>query len=89
VKDEDIGELATEWNWLEGWNEVPLVGTPKAVHFTRGGPWFENWQHVDYAREWLAERDLLQGRPLIADVPQIASPSLAPAGAFNSAAPAK
>ena len=41
VADEDIGALPVEWNWLEGWNEKPAQGTPKVVHFTRGGPWFE------------------------------------------------
>jgi hypothetical protein len=55
VKDEDIGALPTEWNWLEGWNEKPKVGTPKAVHYTRGGPWFEQWQKVDYADLWREE----------------------------------
>jgi len=28
------------------------------VHFTRGGPWFEEWQDVEFAKEWLNERDL-------------------------------
>jgi hypothetical protein len=27
------------------------------VHFTRGGPWFEQWQNVDYGELWCAERD--------------------------------
>jgi hypothetical protein len=57
VKDEDIGALPTEWNWLEGWNEKPKTGTPKAVHYTRGGPWFEQWQKVDYADLWREEYD--------------------------------
>jgi hypothetical protein len=52
--DEEIGELPTEWNWLEGWNEKPASGYPHAVHFTNGGPWFKNWQEVDYADEWRA-----------------------------------
>jgi hypothetical protein len=55
VDDEDIGELPMEWNWLEGWNKRPATGTPKAVHFTRGGPWFENWRSVEYAELWLQE----------------------------------
>jgi hypothetical protein len=55
VADEDIGALPVEWNWLEGWNEKPKSGTPKAVHYTRGGPWFKEWQHVDYGDLWLAE----------------------------------
>jgi lipopolysaccharide biosynthesis glycosyltransferase len=61
--DAAIGELPVEWNWLEGWNEKPASGTPKAVHFTNGGPWFENWQDVDYADEWRAERDRFALQP--------------------------
>jgi hypothetical protein len=57
--DDEIGDLPPEWNWLEGWNPRPASGTPKAVHFTRGGPWFDNWQHTQYAELWLAERDLM------------------------------
>jgi hypothetical protein len=57
VADHDIGALPVEWNWLEGWNQKPERGTPKAVHFTRGGPWFEQWRHVDYGGLWLAERN--------------------------------
>jgi lipopolysaccharide biosynthesis glycosyltransferase len=60
VADADIGLLPTEWNWLEGWNKKPPGGTPNAVHFTRGGPWFEQWQNVDYGDLWLAERALLK-----------------------------
>jgi hypothetical protein len=59
VADEDIGNLPVEWNWLEGWNEKPARGTPKAIHFTRGGPWFEQWKHVDYGEAWLAEREAM------------------------------
>lgn len=58
--DEDIGALPTEWNWLEGWNEKPANGTPKAVHFTRGGPWFDQWQDVDYGDLWIAELNALR-----------------------------
>jgi len=50
--DEEIGTLPIEWNWLEGWNEKPATGYPKAVHFTSGGPWFKDWQDVDYGDEW-------------------------------------
>jgi hypothetical protein len=57
--DSEIGELPVTWNWLEGWNEKPSRGTPNVVHYTRGGPWFDNWQNVDYGDEWRAERDAL------------------------------
>lgn len=53
--DADIGALPVTWNWLEGWNEKPASGLPHAVHFTRGGPWFEKWQHVDYGDLWREE----------------------------------
>ena len=59
VADTDIGALPVEWNWLEGWNERPVHGTPNVVHFTRGGPWFEQWQNVDYGDLWCAERDAM------------------------------
>jgi len=62
VADADIGALPVDWNWLEGWNEKPADGLPKAVHFTRGGPWFEQWQHVDYGELWCAERDAMLRR---------------------------
>jgi lipopolysaccharide biosynthesis glycosyltransferase len=50
-----IGALPGEWNWLEGWNRKPDAGLPKGIHFTRGGPWFVDWRHVDYADLWVAE----------------------------------
>jgi hypothetical protein len=63
VKDEDIGALPVTWNWLEGTSAKPAQGTPNAVHFTRGGPWFANWQNVDYGDLWRAERDALAKAP--------------------------
>jgi lipopolysaccharide biosynthesis glycosyltransferase len=53
--DEEIGGIPERWNWLEGWSEKPESGTPAAVHFTNGGPWFKDWQNVDYGDEWRAE----------------------------------
>jgi hypothetical protein len=63
VADEEIGSLPVEWNWLEGWNKKPARGTPIGVHFTRGGPWFANWQNVDYGDLWRAERAEMERRP--------------------------
>jgi len=53
--NDEIGEVPASWNWLEGWSQPPAFGKPDAVHYTRGGPWFEAWQDVDYAAEWQAE----------------------------------
>ena len=51
LEDEEIGEIPLEWNWLEGEYDKPEV-PPAVIHFTNGGPWFENWQDVDYADLW-------------------------------------
>lgn len=63
LDDDMIGAAAESWNWLEGWNEKPADGLPKAVHYTRGGPWFENWRHVDYAELWLSELEAYKNAP--------------------------
>lgn len=53
LKDEEIGALPPEWNWLEGVS--PPLADPAIVHLTRGGPWFPEWQGVEYAEAWFAE----------------------------------
>ena len=55
LNDDEIGELKTEWNWLVGWHQEPKDGKPKAIHYTEGGPWFENYRNCEYSREWKAE----------------------------------
>lgn len=55
LPDSAIGDLPEAWNWLEGHSPEDIE--PKAVHFTRGGPWFENYvpaRTIDerYADEW-------------------------------------
>ncbi len=57
LKDDEIGSLDERWNWLEGWTSNHNNENPFAVHFTRGGPWFDEWQDVEYANEWIMERD--------------------------------
>ena len=55
IADNRIGSLSTGWNWLEGHNERPDEGTPRVVHYTRGGPWLEEWANVEYADLWRTE----------------------------------
>jgi lipopolysaccharide biosynthesis glycosyltransferase len=52
LKDNEIGELTPEWNWLVGWNKTPAHGTPKVYHWTEGGPWFENYRNCEYNNVW-------------------------------------
>jgi len=51
LKDDEIGDLDARWNWIEGVTQ----GDPKAVHYTKGGPWFPEYQHVPYAGVWNRE----------------------------------
>lgn len=60
LDDAMIGALPETWNWLEGWSHLPEDGPPQAIHFTRGGPWFDAWQDVAYADLWIAERARLE-----------------------------
>ena len=57
LKDSEIGSLDERWNWLEGWTSNHNSNYPYAVHYTRGGPWFQEWQDVEFANEWIKERD--------------------------------
>lgn len=56
VDDADIGALDLSWNYLVG--EYPKPSSiPAAIHYTNGGPWFENHVDVDYGDLWIGERD--------------------------------
>ena len=57
LEDNEIGSLDERWNWLEGWTSNHNNKKPFAVHFTRGGPWFDEWQDVEFASEWIKERE--------------------------------
>ena len=49
----EIGELGKEWNHLVG--EGPENPNAKIIHFTRGGPWFKEYDKGEYSREWFEE----------------------------------
>jgi len=56
--DGSIGELPLEWNWLVG--EYDHSPDAKIVHYTLGGPYFDDYRDCDYAGEWFAEREAMQ-----------------------------
>jgi len=51
--DASIGEIPLEWNWLVG--EYAPSASAKIVHYTLGGPYFDDYRDCDYAAEWRAE----------------------------------
>ena len=63
IDDGRIGELPLEWNWLV--TEYEHNAEAKIVHYTLGGPWFDEYRDCDYAQEWRDERDSMhaQARP--------------------------
>jgi len=48
--DAQLGELDHTWNYLVGvYNDIEK---PKLIHYTEGGPWFENYRNCEFAQEW-------------------------------------
>lgn len=56
MDDALIGDLPLEWNWLVG--EYAHNPAAKIVHFTIGGPYFDEYRGCDYAAEWFEEHRL-------------------------------
>ena len=48
--DHLIGDLPLEWNWLVG--EYEYKEDINNVHYTKGGPWFEEYAKCDYSQDW-------------------------------------
>jgi len=53
--DHLIGDLPLEWNWLVG--EYEHKDDVKNVHYTKGGPWFEEYKECDYSQDWFVNHD--------------------------------
>ena len=48
--ESQIGSLPLEWNWLVG--DYDYNPDAKIVHFTSGGPYFDDYTGCDYSDEW-------------------------------------
>ena len=49
----EIGKLDHTWNYLVGvYNDI---ADPKLIHYTEGGPWFENYRHCEFHELWKHE----------------------------------
>ena len=57
IDDKHIGNLSPEWNWLVGWYREQRDGYPKFLHYTEGGPWFNDYKDCEYSQQWLAEQE--------------------------------
>lgn len=54
LEDNDIGELDVRWNWLVGEYTNPPEDV-KNVHWTVGGPYFQEYKDADFSEEWFEE----------------------------------
>lgn len=53
LKDEEIGSISHTWNYLVGvYDDIKL---PKLIHYTEGGPWFENYKDCEFSNHWNEE----------------------------------
>ncbi|KAG6538610.1 protein CDI-like [Zingiber officinale] len=63
LDDAEIGEIPFVWNFLVGHNKVdpadPERTSPKAIHYTCGGPWFERYKDCEFADLWNKELEEL------------------------------
>ena len=56
LKDDEIGALDVRWNWLVGDYDQPPPDV-KNVHWTVGGPYFNEYKDADFSDEWYAENE--------------------------------
>ena len=54
LKDEEIGKLSKKWNWLVGEYDNPAKDI-KVLHWTLGGPYFEEYSNAEFSEEWNKE----------------------------------
>ncbi|NQU56253.1 MAG: glycosyltransferase, partial [Rhodospirillales bacterium] len=57
--DDLIGEIPHRWNHLVGYDKTVPVAEVSNLHYTIGGPYFDDYKDTDYAAEWFAERDAM------------------------------
>lgn len=55
--DDEIGELPARWNFLVGYDEPR--DDIALLHYTTGGPYFDEYRDVPYADAWFHYRDAM------------------------------
>ncbi len=54
-----IGEIPHRWNHLVDYDPPAPVADLSLIHYTEGGPYFEDYKSCGYADLWFRERDLM------------------------------
>jgi hypothetical protein len=55
--DNMIGQLPGRWNHLVDYDPMLPTSEVSFLHFTEGGPYFEDYRSCGYAAEWFHERE--------------------------------
>ncbi len=55
--DHLIGQIPHNWNHLVAYDQTVPVTEVFNLHYTSGGPYYEEYQTTDYAEEWFSERE--------------------------------
>ena len=62
LDEKDVGELPITFNFLvDYYKKLPDNILPSNIHFTSGGPWFDEYKDCDYADIWRQYRDEMKG----------------------------
>ena len=55
--DHLIGDIPHSWNHLVAYDPSKPTTEISNLHFTSGGPYFNEYQNTEYANEWVNEKD--------------------------------
>lgn len=56
LDDNEIGSIQFRYNYISGISpKMPAGEAPYVIHYTDGGPWFEECRDVPYASKWVDE----------------------------------
>ncbi len=58
LEDKEIGYLPKQWNHLVGFDEYNPK-KPSNIHYTIGGPYFDEYHNCDYHSAWFKEQTLM------------------------------
>lgn len=57
--DHAIGDIPRAWNHLVAYDPSVPADEVCNLHYTIGGPYFEDYANTDYAADWFAEKDAM------------------------------
>lgn len=49
VSEESLGDISYKWGVLSGYEQC---SKPNAIHYTDGGPWYDNYKNCEYSNLW-------------------------------------